>query len=376
VDLDYTEEQRLLSDTLDDLLEKRYDANTRLRLLDSERGWSREMWARFADLGLLGIAVEGQDDAGIGAADLTVVMRCLGRALVLEPFFATVVLGAHLIALAGDPGQRAAILPRVAAGDLLLAFAHTEPDSRWSLTDLRTVARPSAGGGWTLTGQKNAVVGGDSADRVVVSARTPDGEIGLFLVDGSVPRRDRYAFQDGTRGADLLFEDAPAEALGTPLSAAEAVETVLDVATAALCAEAVGAMERMLELTVGYLKTRVQFGIPIGANQALQHRAADLVVALEQARSMALLARLALGHDDRAERRRTVRAAKIQVDLSARQIGQEAVQLHGGIGMTWEYPVGHFLKRTAVIARTFGDVAELLESVGTEGGLISTSGNR
>jgi alkylation response protein AidB-like acyl-CoA dehydrogenase len=376
VDLDYTEEQRLLSDTLDDLLEKRYDANTRLRLLDSERGWSREMWARFADLGLLGIAVEGQDDAGIGAADLTVVMQCLGRALVLEPYFATVVLGAHLVALAGDPGQRAAILPRVAAGDLLLAFAHTEPDSRWSLTDLRTVARPSAGGGWTLTGQKIAVVGGESADRIVVSARPPDGEIGLFLVDGFVPRRDCYAFQDGIRGADLLFEDAPAEALGTPLRAAEAVETVLDVATAALCAEAVGAMEQMLELTVGYLKTRVQFGIPIGANQALQHRAADLVVALEQARSMALLARLALGHDDRAERRRTVRAAKIQVDLSARQIGQEAVQLHGGIGMTWEYPVGHFLKRTAVIARTFGDVAELLESVGTEGGLISTSGNR
>jgi alkylation response protein AidB-like acyl-CoA dehydrogenase len=370
VEIEYTDEQRLLSDTLDDLLEKRYDPNARLRLLDSELGWSRDLWSQYADLGLLGLPFDPQyGGAGMGVAELAVVMECFGRALVLEPYLATVVLGGQLVARAGSAEQRAAILPRVTTGDLQLAFAHAETGSRWSLTDVSTLAEPAAEG-WTLTGAKIAVAGGDVADKVVVSARTPDGEIGLFLVDGSALHRATYAFQDGLRGADLFLSDAPAEALGTTLDAAVAIESVVDVATAALCAEAVGAMERMLWLTVGYLKTRVQFGRPIGDNQALQHRAADMFVALEQARSMALLARLALAHDDLSERRRTVWAAKIQVDLSSRHIGQEAIQLHGGIGMTWEYPVGHYLKRTAVIARTFGDVDELLASVGAEGGLI------
>ncbi len=373
MELEYTDEQRLLSDTIDDLLEKQYDPNTRLRLLDREPGWSRELWARYAELGLLGLPFdEAYGGAGRGPAELAVVLESFGRALVLEPYVASVVLGAQLVARAGSPEQKAAILPRVAAGDLLLAFAHTEAAARWSSTDLGTVA-VRVDGGWTVTGQKIAVLGGDSADKVVVSAKTPDGEIGLFLVEGAALRRAPYAFQDGLRGADLLLRSAPAEPLGSTLAAADAMASVLDSAIAVLCAEAVGAMERMLWLTVEYLKTRVQFGQPLGANQALQHRAADMFVALEQARSMALLARLALGGDDVGERRRTVRAAKIQVDLSARHIGQEAVQLHGGIGMTWEYPVGHYLKRTAVIARTFGDLDELLESVGTEGGLISAS---
>jgi alkylation response protein AidB-like acyl-CoA dehydrogenase len=371
VELEYTDEQRLLSDTLDELLEKHYEPNARLRLLDSDAGWSRELWARYAELGLLGLPFdEAYGGAGMGPAELSVVMECFGRALVLEPYLATVVLGAQLVARAGSPEQKSAILPRVAAGDLLLAFAHTESGARWSSTDIATVAAP-ADGGWTLTGQKIAVLGADSADRIVVTAKTPSGEIGLFLVDGAGARRAPYAFQDGLRGADVLLQATPAEALGTTLAGADALESVLDIATAVVCAEAVGAMERMLWLTVEYLKTRVQFGQPISTNQALQHRAADMFVALEQARSMALLARLALAGDDVAERRRTVRAAKIQVDLSSRHIGQEAVQLHGGIGMTWEYPVGHYLKRAAVIARTFGSVDDLLESVGAEGGLIS-----
>jgi alkylation response protein AidB-like acyl-CoA dehydrogenase len=308
----------------------------------------------------------------MSAAELAVVMECFGRALVLEPYLPTVVLGASLVARVGSPEQRAAILPGVAAGDTLLAFAHTEADSRWSLTDLGTRAQPAAGH-WTLTGEKIAVAGADSADEIVVSARRPDGEIGLFLVDAAEVQRTGYVMQDGTRGADLVLAGTAAQPLGSPDEAGDAIESVVDLATAALCAEAVGAMERMLWLTVDYLKTRVQFGSPLAGFQALQHRAADMFVALEQARSMALLARLALTADDPGERRRTVRAAKIEVDLSARHIAHEAVQLHGGIGMTWEYPVGHYLKRTAVIARTIGDPAELLESVGTEGGLIAPS---
>jgi alkylation response protein AidB-like acyl-CoA dehydrogenase len=176
--------------------------------------------------------------------------------------------------------------------------------------------------------------------------------------------------QDGLRGADLLFDAAPAVALGAPADALEAIRSVLDVATAALCAEAVGAMDRMLWLTVDYLKTRVQFGQPISVFQALQHRAASMYVSLEQARSMALVARLALSSDEVAQRRKMVQAAKLQIDLAARHVAQEAVQLHGGIGMTMEYPVGHYLKRTSVIAKTFADADTLVELLGADGGLI------
>jgi alkylation response protein AidB-like acyl-CoA dehydrogenase len=372
MDIDLTDEQKLLGDTVNGLLEKRYDANVRLELLRSEDGWSRDMWRQYAELGLLGLTFDEQyGGAGMGVDELSVVMESFGRALVLEPFLATVVLGGGLVAATGSPEQKAAILPGVAAGETLLAFACTEPGSRWSLTEIEAAARPD-GDGWIVSGEKIAVIGGDSADQLVVTAKTADGALGLFLVDATASgvHRDAYAMQDGLRGADVVFDDAPAAALGEPGDALGAIEGVLDVATAALCAEAVGAMERMLWFTVDYLKTRVQFGQPIAVFQTLQHRAANMYVSLEQARSMALLARLALGADDIDERRRGVRAAKVQIDLSARHIGQEAVQLHGGIAMTMEYPVGHYLKRTTVIAKTFADTDLLLAQVGTGEGLV------
>jgi alkylation response protein AidB-like acyl-CoA dehydrogenase len=368
VDLDATEEQRMLADTVDGLLDKRYDANTRLGLLTSDEGWSRELWRQYAELGLLGLTFDEQyGGAGMGVGELA-----FGRALVLEPFLSSVVLGGGLIATAGSPEQKAQILPGVADGTTLLAFAYAEIGSRWSLTDIAATATPD-GQSWTVSGEKIAVSGGDRADQLVVTARTPDGELGLFVVDASSPtvRRDTYAMQDGVRGADVLFDDAPATALGTPGEALAAVESVIDTATAALCAEAVGAMERMLWLTVDYLKARVQFGQPIAVFQTLQHRAADMYVSLEQARSMALVARLALADDDVEGRRRLVKAAKVQIDTAARHIGQEAIQLHGGIGMTMEYPVGHYVKRTSVIAKTFADIDTLVEQVGAGGGLIA-----
>jgi len=370
VDLEPTDEQKLLAETLDGLLEKKYDANTRLALMESEPGWSRDMWRQYAELGLLGLPFDEQyGGAGMGPAELGVVMEAFGRALVLEPYLPTVVLGGGLVAAAGSPDQKLELLPAVAAGELLLAFAATEPGSRWSLTDIATSAVPD-GDRWRVSGEKVSVVGGDSADKLVVTARTPDGPVGLFLVDRAATRADAYGMHDGQRGADLLFDDAPAEALGEPADALAAVEAVLDVATAALCAEAVGAMDRALWLTVDYLKTRVQFGQPIAVFQSLQHRAANMYVSLEQARSMALLAQLALADDSVEHRRTMVRAAKLQVDLAARHVGQEAVQLHGGIGMTMEYPVGHYLKRTTVIARTFADADRLTELVGAAGGLV------
>jgi alkylation response protein AidB-like acyl-CoA dehydrogenase len=372
MDLQTTDEQRMLAETVDALLEKRYDPNVRLALLSSDDGWSRDLWRQYADLGLLGLTFDEQyGGAGMGAGELAVVMEAFGRALVLEPFIATVVLGGALVAAAGSPEQKAAILPGLADGSTLLAFAYTETASRWSLTDISCTAVPD-GDTWTVAGEKIAVLGADSADQLVITARTPEGEVGLFLVDATATAvsRDSYAMQDGLRGADVLFSDAPAAALGAPAEALAAIEGVLDVATAALCAEAVGAMDRMLWLTVDYLKTRVQFGQPIAVFQALQHRAANMYVSLEQARSMALLARLALADDDHERRRRAVRAAKIQIDTSARHISQEAIQLHGGIGMTMEYPVGHYMKRTTVIAKTFADTDSLIDEVGSGGGLV------
>ena len=214
------------------------------------------------------------------------------------------------------------------------------------------------------------MLGGDSADTLVVSARTDDG-VGLFLVDGNDVARAPYTMQDGLRGADILLTDAPGHAARHEHRRhSPTIDTVIDRATAALCAEAVGAMARMLTMTVDYLKTRVQFGQPIAVFQALQFRSADMYVSLEQARSMTLLARLALAGDDPAERRRLVQAAKIQIDLAGRHISQEAIQLHGGIGMTMEYPVGHYAKRVTVISKTFADLDHLIAQVGDGEGLV------
>ena len=375
MELELTDEQRMLTDAVNSLLEKRYDANTRLHLLEQdELGWSRDMWKQYAELGLLGLTFDEQyGGAGMGVGELSVVMEAFGRALVLEPFVATVVLGGALVAAAGTPEQKQDILPGVAGGETLLAFAATETGSRWSLTDITTTATPGDGDTWTISGEKVAVLGGDVADTIVVTATTPDGVVGLFVVDAASVTRDTYRLQDGLGGADIVFADAPATALGTPADALGHVESVLDVATAALCAEAVGAMEKMLWLTVDYLKTRVQFGQPISVFQALQFRAADMYVAYEQAKSMAMLARLALADDDATERHRSVSAAKVQIDLSSRHVGQEAIQLHGGIGMTMEYPVGHFVKRTAVISKMFADQDTLLETVGAGGGIVRES---
>jgi alkylation response protein AidB-like acyl-CoA dehydrogenase len=331
------------------------------------------MWRCYADLGLLGLTFEERyGGAGMGVAELSVVAESFGRALVLEPYLSTVILGGGLIAAAGSPELKASVLPRVAAGEMLLAFAHTELDTRWSLTDIQTSAAPD-GGGWRISGQKISVLGGDSADAVIVTGRTPGGPIGLFLVPGSAVRRNVYQMQDGLRGADLLFEDVPAAKLGPPSGALPAVESVLDVATAALCAEAVGVMGSALWMTVDYLKSRKQFGRPLADLQALQHRAADMYVSLEQARSMALLARLAIEIDDMRRRRTAIQAAKIHIDLAGRHITQQAVQLHGAIGLTMEYPVGHYFRRMSVITKTFADVDTLVESVGAAGGLISVA---
>ena len=304
-------------------------------------------------------------------------MEAFGRALVVEPYFACVVLAGGVLRHTASPEQLAELVPGIADGSRLVAYAQAERQARWSLNDVATRAERD-GDGWRITGEKTLVLHGDTADTLIVSARTAGGEreregIGLFLVDAAGPgvSRRSYPTQDGHRAAEITLEGARGTALGDPAGALPGMERAQDEAVAALCAEAVGCMEAMQALTVDYLKTRQQFGRPIGANQALQHRAVDMLVALEQARSMALFAAMMAGDDDQAERDRAVHAAKVQIGRSARHVGQEAVQLHGGIGVTMEYSVGHYFKRTTMIERQLGDTATHLAALARLGGLIA-----
>ncbi|RBP66984.1 alkylation response protein AidB-like acyl-CoA dehydrogenase [Brevibacterium sanguinis] len=391
MDLELSDIQQELAGSLAKYLRSEYDQSTREAILHSAEGISRDQWASFAQMGLLGLAVpEAYGGAGMTFAEVGVVMEAFGRALVLEPYLATVVLGANALTLAGSEEQKQAVLPSVCEGTAFLAFAVLEPGSRYSVGSPATIAqgtgdlgpgsdstvRPASQSGGdtvTLRGEKSGVLGGDVADHLIVTAME-DGELGLFLVDASAQGVHRIAHRqaDGLGSASVRFDDAPAQRLDAA-PAAEVVARVLDTANAAIMAEAVGAMEVSLRMTADYLKTREQFGAPIGANQALQHRAADMYATLEEARSMALYARLAVSsgvEGAEKDRHRDVIAAKIIVDRCARHISQESIQMHGGIGMTMEYPIGHYAKRLTVIARTFDDADSLTAELAQLGGLI------
>jgi pimeloyl-CoA dehydrogenase small subunit len=378
VDFDLTDEQRLLKDSVDRVIADRYAFEQRRKYLAEPDGWSRDVWAQYAELGLLGLPFAEQHGGfGGGAVETMIVMEAFGRGLVLEPYFATVVLGGGLIRRIASPAQQAELLPRIAQGQLKLAFAHLERQSRWNVADVATTARQN-GTAWVLDGGKGVVLHGDCADRLLVTARVygarqdRDG-IGLFLIDASTPgvTRRGYPTQDGLRAAEIEFAaGSPATPIGDPGQALGGVEQVVDETLAALCAESVGVMAAMQEITLDYLKTRQQFGRPIGQFQALQHRAVDLLTAVEQARSMALFATMMCGHPDPTERRRAISAAKVQIGRAGRQVGQEAIQLHGGIGMTMEYKVGHYFKRMTMIDQMFGDADHHLEILAGLGGLF------
>ncbi|WP_291793567.1 acyl-CoA dehydrogenase family protein [Brevibacterium sp.] len=381
MDLELTEDQRELKSTVARLLKSEYDAATREEILNSDAGWSREKWETFAELGLLGLPFsEDYEGADMGFAEVAVVMEEFGRALVLEPYLSTVVLGGGLVNAAGTDAQKAEILPGVVAGETLLAFAGYEPTGRYDLTSPATSAT-EAGDGHTLTGEKTAVLGAADADTFVVSAAA-DGGVGLFLVaaDASGVSVSCRTQADGVRTGSVRFDGAPAVRLGSG-DASAIIEKVIDTANAALAAEAVGAMEASLQMTAEYLKTREQFGAPIGVNQALQHRAADAYATLEGAKSMALYAKLAIAGEEAAaasgegavdskSRHRDVLAAKLVIDNAAREISQESIQMHGGIGMTMEYPIGHYAKRLTVITKTFDDKDEVAQALAAQGGLL------
>ena len=378
MDFDLSEDQRLLKDSVDRLVLDHYQFEQRRKYMAEPGGYSAAMWDQLTELGLLGLTFEETlGGFGGGPVETAIVMDAFGRGLVLEPYFATIVLGGGLLRRAAAAATVGKLAPKVAAGKLKLAFGHVERHSRYDLTDVTTSARKD-GTGYVLDGTKSVVVHGDTADRIFITARLAGARrdregIGLFLIDPATPGISRrgYSTQDGQRAAEVMLTNArvASEDLIHD-NALPLVEHVIDEAIAALCAEAVGAMQVMQDLTLEYLKTRKQFGRPIGSFQVLQHRSVDMLVAIEQARSMAMFAAVMVGEENPLERRKAISAAKVQIGRSARHVGQEAIQLHGGIGMTNEYAVGHYFKRVTMIDQLYGDADTHLSYLGANGGLF------
>jgi alkylation response protein AidB-like acyl-CoA dehydrogenase len=316
-----------------------------------------------AGLGLTGLAVpEAQGGMGFGAVDAMVVMEELGRGLVLEPLAQGALIAPTALQAAPEAVQQA-WLPRIASGEALVVLAHQERGARYRLDQVEARAEADAQGGWRVSGRKGVVPVGDQADAFIVPA-VADGGIGLWLVERGADgvQAQGHAQQDGSRAAELHFERASATLVAAPGSGLPLLEALVDTGIAALCAEAVGAMEKLVALTAEYLNTRKQFGVPIGSFQALRHRMADCKMQLELARSMSYFATLKL-NDAPDVRRRAVSQAKVQLGQSMRFVGQQAVQMHGGIGVTDEYAGSHYFKRLTVMELSFGDTLHHLGEV-------------
>ena len=380
MDFDLSEEQRLLKESVDGLLGSSYEFDDRKKYMAEKSGWSKAVWGKFAEQGLLGLPFS-EDDGGFGAGaiETMIVMEALGKALVLEPYLPTVVIGGGFLRHGGSAAQKAEYIPAIIDGSKTFAFAQLEKNSRYDLGDVATAAKKK-GDAYVIDGEKFVVLNGESADMLIVTARTKGGQrdangVGVFLVPGNAKgvAKKGYPTQDGLHAADISFTgvEVGADAVigdfenGLPL-----IERVVDDARIALCAEAVGLMDESLKSTVEYLKTRKQFGVAIGSFQVLQHRAADMFVAVEQARSMAMFATMAGDFDDAKERATAVAAAKVQIGKSLKFVGQQSVQLHGGIGMTMEAKIGHYFKRLTMIENTFGDTDYHLRRVTQGGGLV------
>ena len=329
MDFDLSDDQRMLKDSVDRLIADKYSFEQRKKYMAEPDGWSRELWAQYAELGLLGVSfAEAHGGFGGGPVENMIVAEAFGKGLVLEPYFATVVLGGGLIQAAGSAAQQAALLPEIAAGTRLVAFAQVERSSRYNLADVQVTATKTADG-WVLNGEKSVVLHGDCADTLLVTARTAGGRtdrngIGLFVIPATATgvTRQGYKTQDGCRAAEISFANALAtDVLGDPAGALSAIEQVVDQAIAVLCSEAVGLMSEMHAITVDYMKQRKQFGVSISQFQALQHRSVDMFVAVEQSRSMSLFGTVMSGEADAKARSRAVSATKVQIGKAGKLVG-------------------------------------------------------
>ena len=365
MDFNYSNEQLALQDTLQRFIGRDYGFERRRELAGSALGFSGEAWAQYADLGLLSLPFP-EEFGGLGgnAVDIMLVMELIGRGLLLEPYLSSIVMCGGLIRDAASEPLKRTLLPRIGAGEFKLALACYEASARYDLSRVACTAVRS-GEGWRLSGRKTVVLDAPSADYFLVSARTGgnprerDG-ISLFMVGRETAGATLYAYptQSGGRAADLRLDDVwlgPDALIGTPGEGLAIVERAVDLGAAALCAEAVGIIAALNEATLDYLKTRKQFGVPIGKFQALQHRMADMFIAAEQARSMAILAAVHADSEDAALRRRSVSAAKAYIGQAARLVGQQSVQLHGAMGVVDDVIVSHYFKRLTMIELTLGD---------------------
>jgi alkylation response protein AidB-like acyl-CoA dehydrogenase len=364
MNFDYTEEQQMVRDSIARFVQDDYDWDTRRAIVDGAEGMSRDNWQTFAELGWLSIPF-AEADGGFGGSviDLSVVMEELGKGLVVEPFFPTVVLFGGLVSRAGDEAQRTSILESVIGGETLGAFAYVERQSRYALNDCQTSAT-SGGDGYTLNGEKVVVFNGENADKLVVLARTSGEQfdehgLSLFLVDANAQGVSKvlYPMMDAQRVANITFDNVQLGAdalLGDAGSALEVVNEVIRDALLALASEAVGIMGTLNAKTLEYTKTREQFGVAIGSFQALQHRMVDTMMAFEQSKSL-LFKALCEYEIDPASADTTIHALKVLIDRNSKLVYGEAIQMHGGMGITDELDIGHYAKRLMMINATLGD---------------------
>jgi alkylation response protein AidB-like acyl-CoA dehydrogenase len=346
MNFDYNEQQQLLADSVRRYLAKSYDFESRKKIVAGE-GWSAQAWAQFAEMGLTGLPFSAEHGGfGGGAVDLMGVLEAFGESLVLEPYVPLVLAG-RALERGGSAALKEKVVPGVIEGKARLALAHVEKGTRYAIDVVRASAQKNSSG-WSVSGEKAAVIGAPAAQWLVVSAKA-EGQVRLFLVESSRAQLRAHRTMDERLAADVTLKGAPAE----PLEGGQKLlEEVVDLGTALVCAEAVGAMKFTCDTTLEYLKTRKQFGVPIGTFQALQHRVVEMFISLEQARSMACLA---CSRADSGSDPKSISAAKIKIADAARHVSQEAVQLHGGMGMTEELKVSHAFRRLTVLAREFGD---------------------
>ena len=358
MDFTYDEEQQALREAVRGLIGKAYsDFENRRRTAAEDPGFSEKVWTQLAEMGILGLPFDEQyGGMGAGAIEVGIVAQEIGRVVAPEPFLTTVVLAGGLIAAAGSEEQKAELLGALSGGESVPAFAHAEPGSRWQAT-ASAVTATGEGDSWTLTGVKEPVPNGVRADVLVVSAALPDGGTGLFVVnaDASGLSRDGYATHDGGRAAKVTFADTPAAPLGAVGDRAGVIARVVDIARITACNEAIGLMEVALQNTTEYLKSRKQFGVTLNTFQALNFRSADMYVSLELARSLTTWASMVLAEGSGEEAATAATRASLGVSRAGRHIGQEAIQLHGGIGMTAEYSIGTYTSRLTALDHLLGD---------------------
>lgn len=361
MDFELSEERQMLKDTAERFIREQYPIERRHAATKSEDGFDRAMWNDFCELGLSGALIPA-DVGGFGGTgeDIALVFEALGRGIVVEPFLPTL-LAAMPLAAAG----RTDLIEAAMEGQALLAFAHVEPNAYYTASHVETTATDN--GGWKLTGRKAVVINGATADHLVVTARLSGGTVdaaglGLFLVEkgaAGLSAQDHQSI-DGPHVAEITLADTPAQALGTPGDDWPLIEKILAAGTLAVSAEAIGTMDVAKDMTVEYLKERKQFGKPIGSNQVLQHRMVDILLEIEQARSAVMLAANTF-EVDRDTRELNVSAAKNLIGRAGRQVAEESIQMHGGVAMTWEWPLPHFAKRLIMIDHLFGDTDHHLE---------------